>query len=533
MSEDSGALEAARKPKRTLIAALLIVIVGVVAAAAFFEHLSKVPPAESYWPILTPEEQGMNATKLNQMVDCIDELDLAIDSVLVVRHGYLVLEEYRHGYNQQSLHQLYSITKSFISSLVGIAIQRGYIDGLNQKIIDVFPERIIDNMDSRKANLTIEHLLTMTAGFEWSDWDPSKPATSADWVASPDLTQFPLDQPMAHDPGEKWEYCNGASHLLSAIIAKTTGYGTYDFARELLFNQLNITHLSWDRAPDGVARGDSGLCLTPRDMAKFGYLYLKNGTWNGRQIVPAEWVAQSTMTLCHNCCMPMLLCNKGYGYQWWTSPESRVYSASGMFGQAIYVVPDLDVVVVFTASVIEGSDPGPGLLYRFVFPACNVDLGRDEYSNYSFTFDYPRGMVLTEGGEWFSWRNVWTASEISGQVKGHLFPERISVTWDTAQSALSQQMALDEFYDEAIRNGVDITWSGSLTTSTKGDHELMRRFFNFTSGGQHLTGVIGAWRCDESNRIYTLYYMNAPEVASQQDLAIEFQRYLDAFICHQ
>jgi CubicO group peptidase (beta-lactamase class C family) len=149
---------------------------------------------------------------------------------------------------------------------------------VHQKIIDLFPERTIDNLDSRKANLTIEHLLTMTAGFEWNDWDPSKP-TSFDWVLSPDLTQFTLDRPMAHEPGEKWEYCNGASHLLSAIVAETTGYTVEDYAREFLFSPLNITNLSWLRAPDGVARGDSGLCLTPRDMAKFGYLYLRNGTW--------------------------------------------------------------------------------------------------------------------------------------------------------------------------------------------------------------------------------------------------------------
>jgi CubicO group peptidase (beta-lactamase class C family) len=532
LSEDSGTPEAVKKPKRTLVAALLIVIIVVVAAAAFFEHIAIVPPAESYWPISTPEEQGMNATKLNQMVERIDALDLAIDSVLVVRHGYLVLEEYRHGYNQQRLCELYSATKSVISSLIGIAIEKGSIDDLNQKIIDIFPERIIDNVDSRKANLTIEHLLTMTAGFEWNDWDPSKP-TSIDWVLSPDLTQFSLDRPMAYAPGEKWEYCNGASHLLSAIIAKTTGYTTYDFAREFLFSPLNITNISWLRAPDGVERGDSGLCLTPRDMAKLGYLYLKKGTWNGQQIVPAEWVAKSTTTHCSNCCMPVLMCDEGYGYQWWTSLKSTVYWAYGARGQAVYVAPELDVVVVFTANITEGIDPEPGLLYRFVFPACNTDLGNDKYSKYGLTFDYPHGMAITEGGEWFSWTNVWAASEVSGQVKGQLFPERISVTWDTAESALSPQIALDEFCAEAAGNGVGITWSGPLVKSTKDDHELMHQFFNFTSEGQQLTGIIGAWRCDETNRIYTFYYMTLPEVTTQQDLLIEFGRYLDLLTCHQ
>jgi hypothetical protein len=142
-------------------------------------------------------------------------------------------------------------------------------------------------------------------------------------------------------------------------------------------------------------------------------------------------------------------------------------------------------------------------------------------------------MAITEGGEWFSWTNVWAASEVSGQVKGQLFPERISVTWDTAESALSPQIALDEFCAEAAGNGVGITWSGPLVKSTKDDHELMHQFFNFTSEGQQLTGIIGAWRCDETNRIYTFYYMTLPEVTTQQDLLIEFGRYLDLLTCHQ
>jgi hypothetical protein len=387
-------------------------------------------------------------------------------------------------------------------------------------------------MDSRKANLTIEHLLTMTTGFEWNDWNLSQPVTSMDWVLSHDLTQFALDRPMAYEPGEKWEYCNGASHLLSAIIAKTTGYTTSDFAKEFLFNPLNITNLSWLQAPDGVERGDSGLCLTPRDMGKLGYLYLKNGTWNGQQIMPAEWVTKSTATHCSNCCMPVLMCDKGYGYQWWTSLNSTVYWAYGARGQAIYVAPDLDMVVVFTANIAEGVDPEPGLLYRFIFPACNTNLGNDRYSKHGLVFDYPRGMALTEGGEWFSWTNVWTATETSGQVKGDLFPERISVTWDTTQSAISPEAALDQFHTEATESEVNITRSGPLIKSTKDSHELVYQFFNFTSRGPPLTGIIGAWSCDETNRIYTFYYMSIPEATTEQDLLTKFQRYLDVLICH-
>jgi hypothetical protein len=192
----------------------------------------------------------------------------------------------------------------------------------------------------------------------------------------------------------------------------------------------------------------------------------------------------------------------------------------------------LDAVVVFTANITEGIDPEPGLLHRFIFPACNADLANNRYSKYGLTFDCPHGTALTEGGEWFSWTNVWTATEISGQVKGDLFPERISVTWDAAQSAVSPQAAMDEFYAEATENGVNITWSGPLIKSTKDYHELVYQFFNFTSRGQPFTGLIGAWSCGETNRVYTFYYMTFPEAATQQDLLTEFQRYLDVLTCH-
>lgn len=315
----------------------------------------------------------MNSTLLNQVMEHIDERGFAIDSVLVVRHGYIVLEEYPSpAYNQDMLHELYSVTKSFTSALVGIAIQQDSIKSTDQKVLDFFPGRTIANLDARKQSLTLEHLLTMTAGLEWDEWtypymdsqgNTDFRNTYVQMMFSADSVQFVLDQPMANDPGTRWVYNSGASHLLSAIIEQTTKYPTLDFAREFLFGPLGISDVIWTQHHQGPYFGGHGLCLRPRDMAKFGYLYLNDGTWDGEQIVPAEWVATSTETSS----FPWE--HTGYGYQWWTLPEIGVYEASGLFGQEILVVPDYDMVVVFTANIRQGPNPELGILQRFILPA--------------------------------------------------------------------------------------------------------------------------------------------------------------------
>ncbi|MFX0064121.1 MAG: serine hydrolase domain-containing protein [Candidatus Hermodarchaeota archaeon] len=326
-----------------------------------------------YWPTTdwlesTPEEQGMNSTKLNQVIDYINDLNFAIDSVVVVRHGYIVLEEYFNPSvsNQSSLHFVYSVTKSFTSALIGIAIQKGFIENVDQKVVDLFSNRIIANLDSRKQNMTIEHLLTMSTGLEWDEWTYSYDDSRNDvikMIYSSDSVQFILDRLMVNDPGEEWVYSSGASHLLSAIIEQTTNYNTLEFANEFLFGPLGITDVDWWQDPQGIYYGGFGLYLRARDMAKFGYLYLNNGTWDSQQIVSADWVAKSTETAF------LRGGGHGYGYQWWTYPQLGIYYAIGLYDQSIFVVPDYNMVVVFTANITSGSNPEHNLLFDYIIPA--------------------------------------------------------------------------------------------------------------------------------------------------------------------
>jgi len=287
-------------------------------------------PLEPYWPTQgwrtsTPEQQGMDSAQLIQMLDAVTARRLDIHSILIIRHGYLVAEVY-YGSNSPTLkHELYSVTKSFTSALVGIAIQKGHIAGVSQPVLDLFADRQVANVDARKKAMTLEHLLTMSSGLDWPESGSAYTTTANPYVGmmrSPNWVQFVLDRPMAQPPGAVFNYNSGASHLLSAIVQKTTGTSTLAFARENLWKPLGITDVAWGADTSGIAVGGSDLRLTPRDMAKLGYLYLRGGVWDGQQIVPAEWVKTSTTK-------HITSGNAGldYGYQWWIWPDG--FAAQG------------------------------------------------------------------------------------------------------------------------------------------------------------------------------------------------------------
>ena len=303
--------------------------------------------APDYWPTTgwltsTPEEQGMNSSLLDEFVNAID-YSLSLLSYLVIKNGYLILEGYPDpDYNESTLKRVFSVTKSFTSALVGMALGAGNLTSLDELVVDFFPDKTIANLDEDKQSITVEHLLTMTAGFDWSD--------STDYDAmmdSPDWIQSVLDRPMADVPGETFNYNSGASHLLSAIVNRTTGIPTQSYADTRLFQPLGISDYEWGLDPQGVASGGVGLKITPRDMAKFGFLYLNNGTWDGEQIVPSTYVSASTQVQAPETGPPV---HHNYGFQWWIDLSLDAYGAYGANGQYIWVQPKNDLIVVFTSS---------------------------------------------------------------------------------------------------------------------------------------------------------------------------------------
>jgi CubicO group peptidase (beta-lactamase class C family) len=332
---------------------------------------TSTPPEESssYWPTeawrtSTPEEQGIDSAGLVEMLDQIEEEGYPIHGIAIVRNGYLVLEAYVHPFRAEDRHYIASCTKSFVSALIGITLEQGYIDNLDQKLLDFFPERTVANVEAHKEAITLEHLLTMSSGLDWpgtrlAESLQTQMSQSQDWV------QFVLDRPMAQEPGSSFRYNSGGSHLLAAIIRQTTGRTPLEFARENLFKPLGITDVYWPADPSGLNVGGGGLELRLTDLARFGYLYLQQGVWAGQALLPAKWVAASTTAQIETGYL-----DYDYGYQWWVDPAGG-YHARGYGGQYIFVLPEQNMVVVFVSGFpgIEMETVPNDLLKTFIIPA--------------------------------------------------------------------------------------------------------------------------------------------------------------------
>jgi len=325
-------------------------------------------PVQDYWPtqgwrVSAPEEHGVRSEKLADMLELVQKEQYPVESILICCNGYLILDAYIYPFKTNTKHIIHSCTKSITSALVGIAIDNGSIKGINQPIVDFFSEITPANLNAGKRKITLEHLLMMAPGLECRDSWRYYWRGLGDMRKSADWTQFMLNLPMAEAPGTKFEYCNGASFLLSAIIQKSTGIKALEYAMKNLFAPLGITDVKWPTNPQGITIGWGEMWLKPHDMAKFGLLYLNKGRWEDKQVVPESWVEASTRQHIDANLF------KGYGYQWWIDP-SGYYLALGYLGQYIIVIPDKQMVVVFTSD-LEGKNfyLPKKLLDQYIIPA--------------------------------------------------------------------------------------------------------------------------------------------------------------------
>lgn len=296
-------------------------------------------------PRSSPEEQGMDSEVL---VDLVDRAvaEGGIDSVTVVRHGHVVLDSTVYPFPAGATHQLMSVTKSVIGTLVGIAIDEGLLAGVDVRVVDVLSDHLPGRVDGWMASMTVEDLLTMQSGLECRDSAPFDWEGMRVWMVDGDWTENILGLPMASEPGTQFEYCNGVSHLLSAVLTAVTGRTAAAFADEVLFEPLGIDTYVWPTAPDGITAGFSDLGLRPIDAAKIGQLYLQGGEWAGRRVLSSGWVEAATADQVVG--LPSLA--SGYGYQWWVEASGWI-AARGYAGQHIFLIPPLDAVVVFTSGL--------------------------------------------------------------------------------------------------------------------------------------------------------------------------------------
>ena len=308
------------------------------------------------WKTSSLDAVGIDREMITRLTNQImNEQYEGIHSLLIVKNGALVHEAYFGGYDRDSLHPLFSITKSVTSALIGIAIEEGFIQGVDVTLLSLLPEYAAQMDDERKQEITLEHLLTMTAGLEWdeSTYPYSDPRNSHYYMnEADDWMAYVISKPLQDAPGTQFAYNTGAVHLMAAIIEGSTGQHANQFARERLFGPLDIVSDLWPRDPQGypyTGGSDGGLRLKARDLAKFGYLFLNRGTWIGKPVIPEDWVAASTLPRVE------LDPGSGYGYLWWLGSftikgrELDFINAEGYGGQLISLVPELDLMVVFTS----------------------------------------------------------------------------------------------------------------------------------------------------------------------------------------
>ena len=392
-----------------VIAVLVLIRLGPLAwlATAGLRTPVRVPEPD-YWPTdgwrtSSPEQQGFDSAKLAQGLQSLQEQQVNIDSLLIIRNGYVVLDAHFDPYDGTFPHDLASATKSVMTTLIAIAAEQGKLD-LDQPVISYFPNRTIANLDERKTRITVRHLAGMVNGMESGCYDGDEPTLQA-MRANPDWVQAALDRPMVSESGKKFCYDSPGMHLLSAILQEATGMTALDFARQYLFHPLGIYDVIWESDPQGYSRGWGDLHLKPEDLAKIGYLWLHRGNWDGQQIVPEAWVLDSVRP--HSM---FIKPDPGYGYGWWIT--NKDYQASGRGGQRVRVMASLDLLVVAT-----GGDFDYAKVESWLIPML-LQMKDSRPANPKGLAALDTALAAVEQGAagWTTNYTPETAAEVSGQT---------------------------------------------------------------------------------------------------------------------
>lgn len=328
------------------------------------------------WQTADPASVGMDAGTLKELEPVIKSEYGNINGIVVVIKGYIAYEKYYNGYGPEDAHHVASVTKTVLSALIGIAIAAGHIQSVDQKVLDFFPEYISDSADPQQREITLRHLLTMTAPYPFADWQ--EPLDQL--CIQPDWVKYTLNMLGQGGRIGDFKYSTAGAHLLSAILTCSTGQSARELANERLFKLIGIKEIpdvvmkgfgfddlfgnnvkGWVHDPSGNSTGGWGLTLTPRDMARFGLLYLNRGTWDNHQVIPAAWVDESTAAAKPS----------HYGYLWWLREEDGVsaYMALGDGGNVICCIPGKDMVIAVASEFTLNSRDRWELIKNYIFPA--------------------------------------------------------------------------------------------------------------------------------------------------------------------
>lgn len=343
--------------KTTFLFSFLALVLSCQIEAQSLYTYTKPETTDDGWKTNDLKTHVINPELINKMFIELKSEKHEIHSILVVKDEELILEEYFDTYSRNTQHDLRSVTKSIRSILAGIAIDKGYIESLDDPFLKYLkshsPKK---NKDHRKEEISIRDLMTMSTGLECNDWDRKSKGQEDRVYKKKDWIQYTLDLPVVNDPGEVSNYCSMGAILLAEIISQSSGMEIDEFAQVYLFKPLGIENVSWGHtSKKKIISSGKRVFMTPRDMAKIGQLILNEGNWKGKQIVSADWVNQSTTA-------KTKITNIDYGFLWWNIPfkyKDQIFSSvvgTGNGGQYIMILSDLNLIAVFTGGAYNSEN---------------------------------------------------------------------------------------------------------------------------------------------------------------------------------
>jgi CubicO group peptidase (beta-lactamase class C family) len=314
------------------------IVLAIVVSVAVFACPDAAVAQVVALPRSTPEAQGVSSAKIREFIETADRNVNSMHSFMLVRHGHVVAEAWWQPESADKQHILWSLSKSFTSTAVGLAVAEGKLSA-DDLVIKFFPDDLTENVSANLKQMRVRDLLTMSTGHQ----DEAKLTDETPWVQS-----F-LAHPVPHKPGSHFRYNTPGTYMLSAIVQKVTGQTVLEYLTPRLFDPLGIDKPKWDKSPQGISIGGYGLFVRTEDIAKFGQLYLQKGKWNGKQLLPAKWVEQATAKQVSNGSDPSRDWDQGYGFQFWRCRHGA-YRGDGKDGQFCIVLPEQDALIAITAN---------------------------------------------------------------------------------------------------------------------------------------------------------------------------------------
>jgi len=428
---------------------------------------------------ITPEAQGISSSAILGFVDALEkELPDAIHSIMLRRHGKIIAEGYWTPFNLDSPHYLYSLSKSFTSTAIGMAQEEGLLS-INDPVISFFPEEVPENPSNNLKSMRIKDLLRMNTGHQNDTW--RKIRNGENWVK----TFLALE--VEHKPGTHFQYNTGATYMLSAILQKISGETLLDYLTPRLFEPLGIDNPIWETDPNGISKGGTGLSVRTRDISNLGQLYLQKGKWNGKQLIPEVWVEEATSFQTSNGSDPNSDWDQGYGYQFWRN-RNNAYSGVGAFGQLCIIMPEQDAVIAITSGT-SNMRKILELVWEYLLPAMqDKPLPADKQGLGLLREKLKNLAISTVAGE--------KSSPLASKISGKTF----------VMEANNLAIESVTFGFEADPDIISIQTGGGEQSFKAGYNTMVKGIMQHPQLSTNKIAVSGAWESPDQYAVNIFYY---------------------------